>query len=123
MVAARAATRRTTPKQSKAQKETIGRVMHAFKHGELARGKGGKVRNPRQAIAVALSEAGASNRQDTATNRKRLAATKRRERRGEAAGAAPAAAPTRAALYQQARRRGIRGRSRMTKAALQRALG
>src|ERR1700756_5470614 len=69
--------------QSKAQKETVGRVMHEFKHGELKRGTGGKVRNPKQAIAIALSEAGASNQQDEATNKRRLAETKRRERQGQ----------------------------------------
>jgi hypothetical protein len=47
-------------KQSRAQKETVGRVMHEFKHGELKRGRSGKVRNPKQAIAIALREAGAS---------------------------------------------------------------
>ncbi|CAH2600654.1 conserved protein of unknown function [Rhodovastum atsumiense] len=52
-------------KQSDAQKETVGRVMHEFKHGELESGRTGrKVRNPRQAIAIALSEAGASREQD-----------------------------------------------------------
>jgi len=112
------ASRRKTPKQSKAQKETVGRVMHEFKHGALKRGKGGKVRNPRQAIAIALSEAGASNRQDATTNRRRLAATKRREGRARATGEGP----TKAALYEEARRRGIPGRSRMDKAALRRAL-
>jgi len=31
--------------------------MHEFKHGELKSGKGGKVKNPKQAIAIGLSEA------------------------------------------------------------------
>jgi hypothetical protein len=50
---------RPTPRQ----REIEGRVMHEFKHGELRSGrggKGGKVKSRRQAIAIALSEAGAS---------------------------------------------------------------
>ena len=46
-------------KQSKAQKETVERVMHEFKHGELKQAGGRKVKNPKQAIAIALREAGA----------------------------------------------------------------
>ena len=43
--------------QSKAQKETISRDMHEFKHGELESSSGRKVRNPKQAIAIGLSKA------------------------------------------------------------------
>ena len=46
--------------QSKAQKETVERVMHEFKHGELKTSHGRRVKNPRQAIAIGLHEAGAS---------------------------------------------------------------
>ena len=45
------------------QKRITGRVMHEFKHGELKSGPGGKggpVKSRRQAIAIALEEAGAS---------------------------------------------------------------
>ena len=36
----------------------VGKVMHEFKTGTLHSGKGGKVvKNPKQAIAIALSEA------------------------------------------------------------------
>ena len=109
-------------KQSNAQKDTIGRVMHEFKHGELDRGTGGKVRSPKQAIAIALSEAGASNRQSPPTNKRRLSETKRKERSGQAASARRDSGPTRAALYEEATRKGIAGRSRMGKAELQKAL-
>ena len=51
------------PKESTAQKDTVERVMHEFKHGELKGAGGRKVTNPRQAIAIGLSEAGASNQQ------------------------------------------------------------
>lgn len=105
-------TGRETPKQ----RATVQQVMHEFKHGELESGQGGKVKNPKQAIAIALSEAGASNRQSEETNRKRLRATERKERTGKGQGA------TRAALYAEATRRGIKGRARMSKAELEAAL-
>jgi hypothetical protein len=34
--------------------------MHEFKHGELETSRGRKVKNPKQAIAIGLREAGAS---------------------------------------------------------------
>ena len=44
-------------KMTKAAKK-VGKVMHEFKTGGLHSGKGGKVvKNPKQAIAIALSEA------------------------------------------------------------------
>jgi hypothetical protein len=49
-------------KMSKAQKK-IGKVMGEYKEGKLHSGKGGKVvKNPKQAIAIAMSEAGKSMR-------------------------------------------------------------
>ena len=68
--------------QSKAQKETITRVMHEFKHGELESSSGQKVKNPKQAIAIGLSEAGASKYESKEKNRENLKRTKARERRG-----------------------------------------
>jgi hypothetical protein len=45
-------------KMSKA-KNKVGKVMGEYKEGTLHSGKGGKVvKNPKQAIAIALSEAG-----------------------------------------------------------------
>ena len=45
-------------KMTKAQKK-VGKVMGEYKEGTLHSGKGGKVvKNPRQAVAIALSEAG-----------------------------------------------------------------
>lgn len=47
-------------KMSKSEKK-IGKVMREYKSGKLHSGKGGKVvKNPKQAIAIALSEAGKS---------------------------------------------------------------
>lgn len=58
--------------------------MHEFEHGELrSGGKGGKVTNRRQAIAIALREAGASKYDCERKNRKNLAKTERKEARGE----------------------------------------
>jgi hypothetical protein len=71
--------------QSKAQKDTVGRVMHEFKHGELQRSRGGKVKSPKQAIAIALHEAGASKNESPKKNRENLGRTKSKERRGETA--------------------------------------
>lgn len=125
-------------RQSPRQKKIVGRVMHEYKHGELPRGRGGKVKNPRQAVAIALSEAGASNRQSPAENRRKLKRTEAKERRGQTAqaqerrGAARAgtkrtgsrrgAGPTRAELYRKAQKARIPGRSHMSKNELQRAL-
>lgn len=44
---------------TKKQQAKIGKVMGEFKEGTLHSGKGGKVvKNPKQAIAISLSEAG-----------------------------------------------------------------
>src|SRR5271169_6823602 len=96
--------------QSKAQKETVSRVMHEFKHGELESSSGRKVRNPKQAIAIGLREAGASKYESKEDNRKNLKRTKARERhratekdRSERS----EDEQTRTELYAEAKRRGI----------------
>ncbi len=69
-------------KETPAQRKTTGRVMHEFAHGELKSGKGGKggkVKSRKQAIAIALHEAGASKYESKAKNAKDLARTKRKE--------------------------------------------
>jgi Family of unknown function (DUF6496) len=134
-------------KQFGRQREIVGRVMHEFAHGELET-QGRKVRNPRQAIAIGLSEAGASSRQSPASNRKQRAKTEDKERKGQTArqrkegrrtaGPTASRAPagkkaaaarravrggtTRAQLYAEAKRRGLRGCSHMSKAELERKL-
>ena len=108
--------------QSPAQKKTVSRVMHEFKHGELVQNDGAVVRDPKQAIAIALSEAGASDRVPPETNRRNRRRTQGQERRGVTAQALHEGTSTRAALYAEAKRRGIPGRSTMTKADLQRPL-
>src|SRR5437773_1393551 len=108
--------------QSKAQKETVERVMHEFKHGELKTSRGRKVKNPKQAIAIGLHEAGASKYESREKNRENLKRTKRRERRGATAKQAREGETTKSQLYAEAKRRNIRGRSKMDKNELKRAL-
>ena len=55
--------------QSKGQKETMERVMHEYKHGELESGSGKKVISRKQAVAIGLHEAGASNQESPSQNR------------------------------------------------------
>lgn len=46
-------------KETKKQQAKIGKVMHEFKAGTLNMGKSKKmVSNPKQAVAIALSQAG-----------------------------------------------------------------
>jgi len=73
------------PKESKEQKKTVGRVMHEYKHGELETGTGKPVKSKRQAVAIALKEAGASNRESPKKNKENLARTKKKEREGKTA--------------------------------------
>lgn len=48
----------TNMKLTKAGAKKVGTVMHEFKTGKLHSGMGGKVvKNPKQGIAIALSEA------------------------------------------------------------------
>jgi hypothetical protein len=73
-------------KTSPRQRKTIGRVMHEYSHGELKSGPGGKgrkVKSRRQAIAIALHEGGASKYESKSENKRDLAKSKSKERRGE----------------------------------------
>jgi len=96
-------------KETMAQRKTAGRVMHEFKHGELKSGrggKGGKVKSRKQAIAIALKEAGASKDESPKKNKRNLAKSKRKEAKGK--------------TYQQERegksRVGARGKRESTRA-------
>jgi Family of unknown function (DUF6496) len=67
------------------QKRITGRVMHEFKHGELKsgrNGKGGTVKSRRQAIAIALEEAGASRYESQSRNRRNFRRTEKKEAEG-----------------------------------------
>jgi hypothetical protein len=135
---------RNMVQQSKPQKETVKRVMHEYKHGELkSRGNGPKVKNPKQAIAIALHEAGATNRESPKKNRRNFQRTKAKEARGQTAQAetegkkaqertlksatgrgrtGAAKGQTKKALYATAQKQHIAGRSKMSKAELEQAL-
>ena len=134
--------------QTPAQQETVERVMHEFKHGELKTARGTrKVKDRKQAIAIALHEAGSSRNESPAENKRNLRRTKAKERRGEtyrdeaegkksrkstprrttarraSSSRTRRGERTKAELYAEAKRRNIQGRSTMDKAQLQRALG
>ena len=135
--------------QSPRQKETVERVMHEYKHGELKTARGErKVKNPKQAIAIALHEAGASREESSQTNARNLRRTKAKEQRGETyqdereghrateqsyrrataksghgGKRASHNGKTRTTLYAEARRQNIPNRSKMNKAQLEEALG
>ena len=92
---------------------------------------GRKVKNPKQAIAIALSEAGASNRESPEANRRNRRRTEERERADRTASprerlgsqaSKTGRARTRAELYAEAKRRDIPGRSKMSRAELETAL-
>ena len=112
--------------ETKAQKQTVERVMHEFKHGELKGLDGERIRNPKQAIAIGLSEAGASDGVPPERNRHNAAHTEAAERAGrtgrQEAEGGDAPRNDRSALYAEARRRDIPGRSKMNKAQLEKAL-
>jgi hypothetical protein len=75
-------------KSTPRQRRTEGRVMHEFKHGELKSGPGGgggKVKSRKQAIAIALSEAGASKYDSPREDRRHRAKTGRKEAQGRTA--------------------------------------
>jgi hypothetical protein len=100
---------RMAAKTSPSQRKTLGRVMHEYAHGELKSGrsgKGGKVKSRRQAIAIALEEAGASKYESKSKNRRHLARSKHKEAEGK--------------TYQQAREGkshvGARGRRESSRA-------
>jgi len=68
------------------QKRITGRVMHEFKHGELKSGPGGKggpVKSRKQAIAIALEEAGDSKYESEGRNKRNLHRTEKKEAEGK----------------------------------------
>ncbi len=72
------ATKKKAPSSGNKGRAKVGKVMHEFKEGQLESGSGKKVRNPKQAIAIALSEARASgaNIPDRRSAAKKAAAKK-----------------------------------------------
>jgi len=72
------------PNESKAQKTTIKPVMHEAKEGKLQTSAGRQVKSHKQAVAIALREAGASNQETPAKNKASLKKTRSRERKAAA---------------------------------------
>ena len=97
--------------------------MHEFKHGEIQTSAGRQVKNPKQAIAIGLHEAGASKYESESKeqNRRNLKQTKARERhRATWKGRSErldVRETTRAELSAEARRQNLPGRSKMSKSA------
>jgi hypothetical protein len=86
---------------------------------------GERWRNPKQAIAIGLREAGASKYESKKKNRENLKRTKARERHGATEKDRSERSDdeqTGAELYTEAKRRGISGRSKMSKRELEHAL-
>jgi hypothetical protein len=54
MAAKKSASRKKTSAKGEAK---VGKVMHEYKHGQLKSGGRAKVKNRKQAVAIALSEA------------------------------------------------------------------
>jgi hypothetical protein len=74
--------------ESARQKRITGRVMHEFKHGELKSGPGGKggpVKSRKQAVAIALEEAGDSKNESDSRNARNLHRTETKEAEGKTA--------------------------------------
>ena len=84
------------------------------------------MKSPKQAIAIALSEAGVSNRKRPAQNAKSRRTTNAKEAKGETAQQVKEgrSAPdrNRGELYEEAKKRDIPGRFKMSKAQLEKAL-
>jgi hypothetical protein len=115
------------PKETPSQRKTVDRVMHEYAHAELKSGPGGKagkVKSRKQAIAIALSEAGESKTKSKSENAKSRRTTKAKEAKGKTAMQEKEGkrAKTRTELYEMAKRRDIPGRSKMDRDELQRAL-
>lgn len=50
------------PRGKKAKRNKVRKVMKEFKRGDLRSSSGQKVTNPKQAVAISLSEAGLSKK-------------------------------------------------------------
>lgn len=83
MATKKSASKRSGSSQGKAK---VGKVMREFKEGKLASGGGRKVKNPKQAIAIGLSEArrAGANIPKKGAAKKKSAAKKAPAKRGQA---------------------------------------
>ena len=73
------ATKKNSPAKKKAASKKVEKVMHEFKRGQLkSGGSGKKVTNPKQAIAIGLSEARQSGADVPPPPKKKAAAKKKK---------------------------------------------
>jgi len=103
------------PKYSKATQNVVEEDMHRFKKGTLKSGRGGKggtVKNPKQAVAIALSEAREKGmkapenpNEKTKTSSKRASAKRAAPKRATAKKAAPKKAAAKRAAPKKAVRK------------------
>jgi hypothetical protein len=70
------------PKSKRIVRKKMQKTMHEYKHHELESGRGGKVKNPKQAIAIGLSEARRSGANIPPNPHKKKAAKKSASKRG-----------------------------------------
>lgn len=76
--------------QTPAQQRKVSKVMHEFKQGDLTSGNSTKkIKSPKQAIAIALSEAGASKSKSARPTTKRAVAAKKAMNTREKSAAKP----------------------------------
>ncbi len=61
---------------------SVEREMHAFKQGKLKSGSGGKVTNPKQAVAIGLSEARKSGAKVPAVKKRSKSSVNKTSSRG-----------------------------------------
>lgn len=69
------------PKSKRIVHNKMQKTMHEYKHHELKSGRGGKVKNPKQAIAIGLSEARRSGANIPPNPHKKKAAKKSASKR------------------------------------------
>jgi len=73
---------KTRAKTKRGKRAKVRRVMREFKKGNLRSSSGQKVTNEKQAIAIALSEAGLSRNSTKSMSRpRRISATRKRRKR------------------------------------------
>ena len=95
------------PKSKRTVKKKMETVMHEYKHHELKSGSGKNVKNPKQAIAIGLSEARRSGAKIPPNPNAKKAAGKKTATKKSAAKKSPAkkkAAPKKAAAKATAKK-------------------
>ena len=76
--------KKSTRKYGPGAQKAVEREMRAFKEGKLKSGSGRKVTNPKQAIAIGLSEARAEGKKAPAPPKKKSAKKKSAARKSSA---------------------------------------